>query len=114
MKIDSYSFGFMSIRGKGYTTDLIIYPDGEVKSGWWRKHGHRLIPDDLERIDEFRPDTIIIGTGANGRMKIPRETERYLQTICGNIIVEETAEAARQFNTLNDSRRVVGLFHLTC
>ncbi len=114
MKIDSYSFGLMSIDGKGYSTDLIIYPDGEVRSGWWRRHGHRLVPDDLEGIDEFKPDTIIIGTGANGRMKVPSDTVRHLRTICGDLIIEDTAEAVRQFNTLNVSQRIVGMFHMTC
>ena len=114
MKIDSYSFGFMSIDGKGYTTDLIIYPDGQVRSGWWRRHGHRLLPDDFAGIDDFEPDSIIIGTGANGRMKVPRDTFRHLDTICRNVIVEDTTEAVRRFNSMDMSRRVVGMFHLTC
>jgi hypothetical protein len=114
MKIDSYSFGFMSIDGKGYTTDLIIYPDGQVRSGWWRRHGHRLLPDDLEGIDDFKPDSIIIGTGANGRMKVPRDTFQHLQNICENVIVEDTAEAVRKFNSMDISRRIFGMFHLTC
>jgi hypothetical protein len=114
MKIDSYSFGFMSIDGKGYSTDLIIYPDGEVRSGWWRRHGHSLVPDDLEGTDEFKPDVIIVGTGANGRLKVPADTVRYLRTICDDLIIEDTAEAVRRFNTLHVSKRIVGMFHLTC
>ena len=114
MKIDSYSFGFMSIDGKGYTTDLIIYPNGQVRSGWWRRHGHRLLPDDLEGIDDVKPDSIIIGTGANGRMKVPRDTCRHLDTICQDVFVADTGEAVRRFNAADVSRRTVGMFHLTC
>ena len=114
MKIDSYSFGFMSIDGKGYTTDLIIYPDGQVRSGWWRRHGHRLLPDDLEGIDDFKPDSIIIGTGANGRMKVSKDTIRHLETMCDHVIVEDTAEAVRRFNASDMSTKIVGMFHLTC
>jgi hypothetical protein len=114
MKIDAYSFGFMSIDGKGYSTDLIIYPDGEVRSGWWRIQGHKLVPDDLERMDEFKPNVIVIGTGANGRMTVPNDTVRYLRTICGELIIEDTDEAVRRFNALSGSGSIIGMFHLTC
>jgi hypothetical protein len=114
MKIDSYSFGFMSIDGKGYSTDLIIYPGGEVRSGWWRRQGHKLIPADLEGTDECKPDVIVIGTGANGMMKVPNETVQHLHEICGELIIKDTGEAVRQFNALVGSRRIVGMFHLTC
>jgi hypothetical protein len=114
MKIDSYSFGYMSIGGKGYSTDLIILPRGEVRNNWWRKQGHRLLPDDLERIEGAEPDIIVVGTGANGMMKVPNETLKYLKNICEEYIIEDTAQAVRSFNRLQESRRVVGLFHLTC
>jgi hypothetical protein len=114
MKIDSYSFGYMSIGGKGYSTDLILYPTGEVQSGWWRKQGHRLDPDDLGAVEESRPDVIVIGTGANAMMKVPNETLRYLRGICEEFIIENTSEAVRKFNAQPESSRVIGLFHLTC
>jgi len=114
MKIDSYSFGYMSIDGRGYSTDLIIYPTGEVQNGWWRKQGHRLMPGDLERIEDFTPDVIVVGTGANGMMKVPNETLRYLKNICKEYIIEDTAQAVRTFNSLQGSQRLIGLFHLTC
>jgi hypothetical protein len=114
MKIESYSFGYMSIDGKGYSTDLIIFPSGEVLSGWWRKEGHRLLPGDLERIDDIKPDVVVIGTGANGRMKVPNETLRVLKNISREFVIEDTAQAVRSFNNLQVSKRVVGLFHLTC
>jgi hypothetical protein len=114
MKIESYSFGYMSIDGKGYSTDLIIFPSGEVLSGWWRKQGHRLLPSDLERIEDSRPDIVVIGTGANGMMKVPNETLRHLKNICREYVIEDTAQAVRSFNGMQEAKRVVGLFHLTC
>jgi hypothetical protein len=114
MKIDSYSFGFMSIDGRGYSTDLIIYPSGEVLSGWWRRQGHRLSRDDLVNTDKHRPDVVVIGTGANGMMKVPNETLRYLRNICDELIIEDTTEAVRKFNAVRESQRVIGMFHLTC
>jgi hypothetical protein len=114
MHIDSYSFGYMSIDGRGYTTDLITYPDGSVQSGWWRQEGHRLNPEDLERTRLFKPDVVIIGTGANGMMKVPNETLRFIKTFCSEVVVEDTGAAVRAFNVTSDGRRIVGMFHLTC
>ncbi len=114
MKIDSYSFGFMSIDGKGYSTDLIIYPDGTIYNRWWRRDGHKLLPADLERTAEFKPEVIIIGTGANGMMKVQNETVRYLRSMCRELIIEDTGLAVRKFNQRSESQSVMGMFHLTC
>jgi len=114
MKIDEYSFGSMSIGGKQYSSDLIIYPDGKVNSRWWRKQGHRLSIEDLNETGSVKPEIVIIGTGAFGMMRVRSETAQYLQTISKRLIVEKTAEAVKQFNELSKNHRVAGLFHLTC
>ena len=36
MKITNYSFGHIEVDGLGYSSDIIITPDG-VQDGWWRK-----------------------------------------------------------------------------
>lgn len=40
--IESYTFGRMTVNGKHYSADLIIYPNGRLQDSWWRKEGHRL------------------------------------------------------------------------
>ena len=45
--IESTAFGVMTIDGRTYTSDLIIFPDGRVQDGWWRKRGHVLGVDDI-------------------------------------------------------------------
>jgi hypothetical protein len=62
MRITNYSFGKITVDGKTYTSDIIIYPDF-VDAGWWRKEGHYLQAVDLERAINFRPDVLIIGRG---------------------------------------------------
>lgn len=49
MTVDGYSFGEISIDGKPYTKDVIIWPD-HVKCPWWRAEGHNLTADDLSEI----------------------------------------------------------------
>jgi hypothetical protein len=50
--IESYDFGVMVVNGKRYTSDLIIYQE-KVFDGWWRKEGHRLYMEDLNKIFSF-------------------------------------------------------------
>lgn len=114
MKIDSYTFGYMSIDGRGYATDLIVYPDGTINNRWWRKDGHRLGVEDLDRLAQVKPQIIIIGNGESSMMKVPNETLQYLRTICDQVVIENTSNAVRKFNVLSPSRRVAGIFHLTC
>jgi hypothetical protein len=37
--IDKYSFGSITIDGRTYDTDVIIYPE-RIDDRWWRKEGH--------------------------------------------------------------------------
>ena len=114
MNIDSYTFGSISIDGKRYTDDVILYPDGSMNKSWWRREGHSLYIDDLDRTAELRPEVIIIGTGASGMMRIRKDTLEYLHTVCQKIIVEKTGNAVKKFNEFTLSHTVAGLFHLTC
>jgi hypothetical protein len=38
--IESSAFGVMTIDGRTFSSDLIIFPDGSVKDRWWRQRGH--------------------------------------------------------------------------
>jgi hypothetical protein len=72
MKIDSYSFGRIVIEGQAYTSDVVIYRD-RVDASWWRKEGHRLHADDIAEALNAHPDVLIIGTGYEGVMAVPKE-----------------------------------------
>jgi hypothetical protein len=113
MKIDYYLFGRITIDGKDYSSDVIIYPD-RVDSSWWRKEGHRLDKDDLKDILESKPDVLIVGTGAYGTMVVPRETEEFLKKKGIKLIADNTKSACETFNSLSGSGKVVAALHLTC
>ncbi|MEW6052374.1 MAG: Mth938-like domain-containing protein [Nitrospirota bacterium] len=113
MKIEHYSFGRMSIGGTTYTSDLIIYP-GRVDASWWRKTGHMLEVADLQEVLAARPQVLLIGTGAHGLMKVPKETRDYLESRDIEVFVQKTDKAAELFNTLQTDKTVIAAFHLTC
>ena len=109
--IEDYGFGRIVIDGKTYTSDVIIFPK-KVVDNWWRKDGHNLSIEDLTAVIEFRPKTLVIGTGASGIMKVKDETREFLESNGIKIIVEKTKKACDILNSLGTD--AVGAFHLTC
>jgi len=112
--VESYSFGEIIIDGSRYTSDVIIRPDG-VLANWWRKEGHNLCLEDLEKALEAKPEVLVIGTGYSGLMRVPDALRRELEARGIEVIVKTTREAWRIYNELaGRGRRVVAAFHLTC
>lgn len=112
-RIDSYEFGSITVNGKSYRSDLIIFTD-RVRENWWRKEGHSLCPEDLQEVVQSEPEVVIIGTGASGVLDVPKETMEWLLSKGIEVISAPTPEATRQFNRLVRSKKVVALLHLTC
>ncbi len=112
MKIESYSFGRMSVDGMDFTKDVIILSE-RVISPWWRKEGHYLQLEDLEEVVDYRPDILIIGTGYFGVMRVAPEVEERLRDLGIEYHIARSSRAVKLFNSI-DSKRKVGAFHLTC
>jgi len=109
--IEDYSFGKIVIDGKYYTDDVILLGE-KVIDGWWRKKGHQLSIDDLQKIVDFKPDLLIIGTGNSGRLRVPKSLETKLDFKIKSL---PTKKACKIYNDeVKKDRRVSGAFHLTC
>lgn len=111
--IDEYHFGRIIVKGNVYTSDVVIYPD-RVDAAWWREEGHLLVPEDLEKIVKTKPDTLVVGIGSPGLMKVPTSTREWIESHNIKLIIEPTEQACKIYNQLCTSRRVVAAFHLTC
>jgi hypothetical protein len=114
MMIEAFSFGTMMIDGKSYTSDLIIYPDGEVRDSWFRKRGHRLLREDMAGLIEAGPEVIVAGTGVSGGV-IPDKKLGILLSQRGIVFfAAPNNEAVELYNELASKKRVGACFHLTC
>ena len=114
--IDSYEFGVIVIKGKRYTSDVIIFPD-RVLDGWWRREGHRLYIEDLKEVfgAEPQPEVLVVGTGYSGLMRVSPRVEETLRGNGIKLIAQPTKQACQTYNELLKSgQRVVAAFHLTC
>jgi hypothetical protein len=113
MKLEHYSFGRITIDGKTYTSDVIIYP-GRVDSSWWRKEGHYLQVVDLTDVINAKPEVLIIGTGYSGVMVVPKETVTHLESKGIEVHVARSEKAVEMFNKLQKEKLVIAALHLTC
>jgi hypothetical protein len=114
VNIEAYVYGSMTIDGKVYKKDLVIFPD-RLDPEWWRKEGHSLGAEDLDEVFKEKPEVLVIGTGSLGLMRIPLPTRLALKENNIELIAKKTDAAVRFYNEQAQmKRRVVGAFHLTC
>lgn len=113
VKIEHYSFGRITIEGKTYTSDILIY-QGKVNASWWRKQGHNLEIADLVEVLAAQPEVLVVGTGAMGLMRVPKETISHLELKGIEVHVARTGEAVELFNKLQQVKVAIAAFHLTC
>lgn len=112
--IDAYSFGRIDIDGRTYTADVIILP-GQVQADWWRDQGHVLKPADLSAVLEARPQILVVGQGAFGRMEVPAATLAWLQEAGVEAVCGKTPQAVEAYNErCKHSQKVAAALHLTC
>ena len=112
--IDRYDFGKITIGGKNYSSDVIIFPD-KIKDNWWRKQGHLLLPEDLGEVVKEKPDILVVGTGYSGLMQVPESTVKWLKEQGIKAEIKPTREACSIFNRLlSSNKKVIAVLHLTC
>lgn len=113
LTIDDYQFGKIIINGIAYTRDVIILPS-RVLPGWWRKKGHLLYAEDLAQVLEAKPQFLVIGTGANDRMKVDPGVEQVLRGVGIDWKALPTREACREYNLRAPGMQTAAALHLTC
>ncbi len=112
-RIETYRFGHIVIDGHPQSRDVIILPD-RVIGGWWRREGHVLHPDDLKAVFQAAPQTLVVGQGAQGRMRVTQETRQALQAAGIELIAQATEKACQTYNAMRDKQDVAAALHLAC
>lgn len=113
--IESSAFGAMTIDGRIYNSDLLIFPDGRVEEGWWRQRGHVLSVKDMITLADAVPQMIVAGTGTSGRMRPEAGVIDFLRERGIEFIAEPTPRALKIYNDkVLEGAKVGACFHLTC
>ena len=114
MKIDSYSFGSITIDGQIFSEDVIIRTTGITS--WWRKEGHLLQTADVTPIITENTDILVVGTGYSGGMRIAPNVEKLCADRKIELLANRTTNACQIFNRLAQQSEIViiAALHLTC
>lgn len=112
-QIDNYRFGNITINGRTYQKDVIIFPH-RVFSNWRREQGHSLSMKDLQEVIAMQPKILIVGTGMFGRMLVSNETLAALKAAGLEVVIEKTERACHIYNQRKDDDDVIAALHLTC
>jgi hypothetical protein len=113
IKIESFKFGSITIEGKTYTGDVVVYPD-RVDESWLREEEHRPQIREFADIISAEPDILIIGTGYAGVLSIPDQIRNYLTSRGIEVRVDKTKQAIELFNTLQGTGKIIAALHITC
>ena len=118
MKLEYPSFGRIVVDRRTYEHDIVVYPSGRVeKRKKWlskNKHGtsHKLDPDELMEYLTEDFDVLIVGTGYYGYLSLLPESRELVKD--REVYELPTGKAVELFNDLNEKKRVLGIFHVTC
>ena len=99
-----------------HTTDLKIIK-GKTFDNWWRSQGHTLQLSDILDVVAAKPSTLIVGTGAYGKMVLSSGLSEELASRGIRIEALPTESAIQRFNELASQlghEAVAFAVHLTC
>jgi hypothetical protein len=121
MKVEAFHFGSITIDGKKFDCDVLVYPDGSVdeRKGKLFKHSsHRITKSDLERLTAKgeRPEVIIVGLGTGSAASIDADAEEWARDEEIEITAVPSDEAVEKLNRLMEEgdKSSAALIHVTC
>jgi len=117
-KIDKTKFGSITSDGEKYESDILIRLDGKVvkrKKKLSREvygTSHILSLAEAEFVYEDGVESIIIGSGQDGMLKLSDEAAEFFNKKGCKIELLPTPEAILAWNKAKGL--TIGLFHITC
>jgi hypothetical protein len=117
-KIDKTKFGSITIAGEKYEHDILIRLNGKLEK---RKKklskeifgtSHIISLAEAEYIYDEGAETIIIGSGQSGMVKLSDEAAAFFEQEKCHVELLPTPEAIHLWNKAESL--TIGMFHITC
>ena len=103
--MNGFVCGLCCALGLGLLTACEAEPDGDAP----------LAPEDLRDVVGAGVETLIVGTGGYGVMKVPDDTVTFLESRGVKVEAYDTPQAVRRYNELAAAgKAVAAALHLTC
>ena len=117
-KIESTQFGSITIDGKTYSHDVIIWLSGKVakrKKKLSKKYygtSHQISKEEAKFVYEKGCRQLILGTGQYDNVRLSPKAADYFEKKRCKVIAKPTLKAIKAYNKSHARR--IGLFHVTC
>jgi hypothetical protein len=112
VKIDSTKFGEITIDGRTYYSDMIVWWDGRTE---YRPKSHRFGLDEWAALVKKGPQAVIIGTGQSGVVKIDEKVLELAKSQHIELWCEPSPRAVQLFNAfVGQGKKAVAVIHVTC
>jgi len=110
-KINSSTYGSITISGVTYNHDVFILPSGKVEE---REYGHIFTKEQVEHVLKENPEVIVVGKGTSGLASLSSEARALLEEKGVGIIEADTPDIKDEFNELSETKRTAAIVHVTC
>ena len=112
--IDSTEFGSVTIDGKTYYSDVLVYWNGKVEE-IKLKTRHLFDEPEFEKVKREKPEILIVGTGQGGLAEVSERVRGMCKELGIELKEAPSKEAIKLFNTaLEKGKRVIAFIHVTC
>jgi len=112
VSVDSVKFGEITVDGKTYYSDVVVWWDGKVDL---RPKSHELGIDEFAHILSRGPERIVVGTGTDGVLRILPEVQQVADDKGIEIFSDKSGKAAEIFNMMvSGGKKAVAVLHSTC
>ena len=117
-KINSTSFGSITVRGKTFENDILIRLGGQIEK---RKKklskkvygtSHKISLAEAKYVYDKGADKIIIGTGQTGYVELSKKARKFFEEKDLKAKLLRTPKAIKLWN--KSKGNIIALFHVTC
>ena len=114
-RIEDYGFGRVTVDGTPHSRDVIVLPE-RVVADWRRRDGHSLVIDDLGDVLDELPQHLVVGCGADARLRPHPSVVEALAERGVEIEALPTDEAVMRYEELRaqNPAATAAALHLTC
>jgi len=111
MKIDSTSFGSITIEGKKYEHDVWIDTNGNITE---RNRNHEFTLEEFNLITKDNPEVLVIGIGQNGVVKVDKGVYDEAKKRSIEVKADKTPKAIEIYNKYSEEKKTAAAIHVTC
>ena len=110
--IDRFEYGTIVIEGTIHHSDVMILPDGRVKT-LRLAEGSVLRAKDMSKVFKAKPEVTILGRGTAGNLRLGPELESRLQQAGIELQSYRTHKAIETYRELRNQRKTAAVLHIT-